>query len=98
MHVANHGAYSAKTWLNVTIGYSLNLVGANTFNWKIQHNVLHHTFTNVYDEDEYVSPRGALRMTPHSPWKKFHKYQYIYAWFLYGMMTLVWLFFKDFSR
>ncbi|MFN8691290.1 MAG: fatty acid desaturase, partial [Cyclobacteriaceae bacterium] len=41
MHDANHGAYSDKAWLNELMGYSLNLVGANAFNWKIQHNVLH---------------------------------------------------------
>lgn len=98
MHDANHNAYSKKRWVNTLIGYSLNMVGANAFNWKVQHNVLHHTFTNVHDEDEDISPRGALRLTPHSPWKKIHKYQFIYAWVLYGLMTLVWLFFKDFVR
>jgi linoleoyl-CoA desaturase len=98
MHDANHGAYSSRNWLNTLIGYSLNLVGANAFNWKLQHNVLHHTFTNVHDEDEDISPRGALRLTPYSEWKKMHRYQFIYAWFLYGLMTIVWLFFKDFVR
>jgi len=98
MHDANHGAYSKKGWVNTCIGYSLNFIGANAFNWKMQHNVLHHTFTNVHEEDEDISPRGALRLTPHSSWKKIHRYQFIYAWFLYGLMTIVWLFFKDFTR
>ena len=98
MHDANHGAYSNKKWLNTLIGYSLNLVGANAFNWKIQHNVLHHSYTNVIEEDEDISPRGALRFTPHSDWKWIHKYQFIYAWFLYGLMTIVWMAFKDFNR
>jgi linoleoyl-CoA desaturase len=98
MHDANHGAYAKKNWVNTIIGYSLNLVGANAFNWKVQHNVLHHTFTNVHEEDEDISPRGALRLTPHSRWRKVHRYQFIYAWFLYGLMTIVWLFFKDFVR
>lgn len=98
MHDANHGAYSTKPWINNLIGYSLNLVGANAFNWKMQHNVLHHTYTNVHEEDEDISPRGALRLTPHSDWKKMHKYQFIYAWFLYGLMTIVWMTFKDFVR
>ncbi len=98
MHDANHGAYAKKNWVNILIGYSLNLLGANAFNWKMQHNVLHHTFTNVHEEDEDISPRGALRLTPHTAWKKIHKYQFVYAWFLYGLMTIVWLFFKDFVR
>ncbi len=98
MHDANHGAYSKKAWVNNIIGYSLNLVGANAFNWKMQHNVLHHSYTNVHDEDEDISPRGILRLSPHSECKKIHRYQFIYAWFLYGLMTIVWLFFKDFVR
>lgn len=98
MHDANHGAYSQKKWINVLLGYSLNLVGANSFNWKIQHNILHHTFTNVYDEDEDISPRGALRLSPQSEWKWAHKFQHIYAWFLYGLMTIAWMVVKDFAR
>jgi linoleoyl-CoA desaturase len=98
MHDANHGAYSNKPWINNLIGYSLNIVGGNAFNWKIQHNVLHHTYTNVYDADEDISPRGVLRMSPYSDWKPMHKYQHIYAWFIYGLMTLVWVLAKDIIR
>jgi linoleoyl-CoA desaturase len=98
MHDANHGAYSSKKWVNNLIGYSLNVVGGNAFNWKIQHNVLHHTYTNVYDADEDISPRGVLRMSPYSNWSPMHRFQFIYAWFFYGLMTIVWVLFKDFAR
>lgn len=98
MHDANHGAYSEKKWINDLLGYSLNLVGGNAFNWRVQHNVLHHTYTNIYDADEDISPRGILRMTPHSDWKPFHKFQFVYAWFIYGFMTIAWVFAKDFNR
>ena len=98
MHDANHGAYSKRKWVNSLLGYSLNLVGASSFNWKIQHNVLHHTFTNVHEEDEDISPRGALRLSPHSKWKWAYKFQHYYAWFLYGLMTISWMVVKDFTR
>ena len=98
MHDANHGAYSNKPWLNNLLGYSLNLIGASAFNWKLQHNVLHHTYTNIHEADEDISPRGVLRMHPDSAWKGIHKFQHIYAWFLYGLMTLVWVFVKDYMR
>lgn len=98
MHDANHGAYSKRNWINTLIGYSLNLVGANAFSWKMQHNVLHHTYTNVYEEDEDISSRGVIRMSPHSDWKFIHKFQHIYAWFLYGLMTIMWMMFNDFKR
>ena len=98
MHDANHGAYSKRKWVNTLIGYSLNLIGASAFNWKMQHNVLHHTFTNVLEEDEDISPRGLFRLTPHSEWKRIHRYQHIYAWPVYGLMTLVWMVYSDFAR
>ena len=98
MHDANHGAYSKKKWVNDLLGYSLNIVGGNAFNWKVQHNVLHHTYTNVHEADEDISPRGVLRMCPDSEWKSLHRYQYIYAWFLYGLMTFIWVISKDYMR
>lgn len=98
MHDANHGAYSNKSWLNNLVGYSLNMIGGNAFNWKVQHNVLHHTYTNIHDVDEDISPRGVLRMTPHGEWKSIHRFQHFYAWFFYGLMTLVWVLVKDFVR
>lgn len=98
MHDANHGGYSNKPWLNNLMGYSLNLVGGNAFNWKVQHNVLHHTYTNIHEVDEDISPRGVLRMCPHGEWKTFHKFQHLYAWFFYGLMTLVWIGVKDYFR
>ena len=98
MHDANHGAYSNKQWVNDLLGYSLNLVGGNAFNWKVQHNVLHHTFTNIEGVDEDITPRGVLRFSPHTPWKSFHRFQFIYAWFFYGLLSFVWIVFKDYGR
>ncbi len=98
MHDANHGAYSTKPWVNNLLGMSLNLVGGHATNWKVQHNVLHHTYTNVHDVDEDISPRGIIRMAPESKWKPIHKFQHYYAWFFYGFMTLVWVVTKDFAR
>ncbi len=98
MHDANHGAYSTKPWINTLMGLSLNVVGGHAFNWKIQHNVLHHTYTNVHEVDEDISPRGVLRMAPSSQWRPMHKYQHLYAWFFYGLMTFVWIVIKDYYR
>lgn len=98
MHDANHGAYSSKKWVNNLLGLSLNVVGGNAFNWKVQHNVLHHTYTNIHDVDEDISPRGVLRLSPHGEWKSFHRFQHFYAWFFYGLMTIVWVLVKDYVR
>jgi linoleoyl-CoA desaturase len=98
MHDANHGSYSKKKWINNLLGFSLNLIGGHSFNWRVQHNVLHHTYTNIHEVDEDISPRGVIRMCPESIWRPIHKYQHFYAWFLYGLLTFIWILFKDFVR
>jgi linoleoyl-CoA desaturase len=36
--------------------------------------------------------------TPHAELRSFHKYQHIYAWLLYGLMSFSWIVFKDFAQ
>src|SRR5690606_15387823 len=60
----------------------------NVFTWKIQHNVLHHTYTNIAGMDADIDSRGPMRFTEDAPLGKKHKYQYIHAFILYGLMTL----------
>jgi linoleoyl-CoA desaturase len=95
MHDANHGAFSDKPFVNRLMGYSLNLIGGNALNWRIQHNVLHHTFTNIDGKDEDISRAVIVRMHPNQKLKGMHRFQYIYAWLLYGIMTLSWVFAKE---
>ncbi|MBK7440447.1 MAG: fatty acid desaturase [Bacteroidetes bacterium] len=47
MHDACHGAYSRKEWINKLLAGTLHLLGSNVLNWKIQHNVLHHSYTKL---------------------------------------------------
>lgn len=88
MHDAVHGAYSGKPWVNKLLGGTLYLLGSNVFNWKIQHNILHHTHPNVNGLDEDINSKGPIRLSEYAPLKKFHRYQYIHAFLFYGLMTL----------
>src|SRR5688572_23910994 len=54
MHDANHGTYSANKSVNTFIGFILEIIGGYTVTWKIQHNVLHHTYTNIAGLDEDI--------------------------------------------
>lgn len=98
MHDANHGAFSRKKWVNKLFGFSMNVVGASAFTWKIQHNVLHHTYTNVHGMDEDIQGRGLFRFSPDSPLRRIHRFQHVYAFFFYSMLTLSWTFVGDFAR
>jgi linoleoyl-CoA desaturase len=68
------------------------ILGSNVLNWKIQHNLLHHTYTNIYGFDQDISTKAAIRLSDHAPLKKFHRFQFIYAFLLYGLMTISKLF------
>ena len=95
MHDANHNAYSKNKKVNKWIGYLLNILGGFDLNWRIQHNVLHHTYTNIIGMDEDVDAGIILRFTKDQNLKSYHKLQHIYAWFLYGLLTISWLVSKD---
>ncbi len=98
MHDANHGAYSKKKWVNTLLGYALNAVGGTRYNWIIQHNLLHHTYTNIPETDGDIAGAGVVKLEVTKPPKKMYKYQHIYAWFLYGLMTFFWVTVKDFKQ
>jgi linoleoyl-CoA desaturase len=96
-HDALHGAYSSNPRINALLGRSFDLLGANGYMWKITHNVIHHTYTNIdgIDEDLTVSP--LLRLSPGAPLRPVHKYQHIYGLAAYSMSTIFWVFIKDFK-
>ncbi|MDB5282755.1 MAG: acyl-CoA desaturase [Bacteroidota bacterium] len=98
MHDANHGAYSSQRWLNKLLGFSLDLVGGNSFNWKVQHNIQHHTFTNIHGHDWDIRDRMNLRFTPAVKRNGLHRFQVVYAFILYGLQTFFWVLVKDFIQ
>lgn len=98
MHDANHGAYSANQKVNYWMGNTLNLVGGSVFNWKLQHNVMHHTYTNIADYDDDIADKLILKFNPHTKVKWYHKLQFIYAFFFYGILTIYWALLKDFIQ
>ncbi len=98
MHDALHGSYTKRSKVNRLIGLSAYMIGANPTMWKIQHNVLHHTYTNIEHADEDISPRFVLRFSPHQPRYWFHKFQHLYATFFYGISVVMWVLQKDFLK
>jgi linoleoyl-CoA desaturase len=98
MHDANHGSYSANSAVCYWIGHTLNLIGGSVFNWKLQHNLLHHTYTNIVDHDDDIEDKLVLRFSPHTTVRWYHKIQFVYAFLFYGILTLYWTLFKDFIQ
>ena len=96
MHDANHGSYSQNKWVNELLSFTLNLLGGYHINWRIQHNVLHHSYTNVHGHDEDLE-NAVMRLSPHQEYKKIYRFQAFYAPFFYGIQSLYWFVAKDFD-
>ncbi len=97
-HDALHGAYSSNKTINRLLGYSFDLLGANGYIWKITHNVVHHTYTNIHEHDEDLEVAAFIRLSPHADYKSIHKIQHILAFVAYGFASLFWVFVKDYQH
>ncbi len=98
MHDANHGAYSSKPFANRMMALSLSLVGGDNNNWKTQHNFLHHTYTNITGYDKDIDDKVIMRFSPNGKYHRIQKFQIIYVFFFYSIMTLYWTTIKDFIQ
>lgn len=86
-HDALHVAYSSNKYVNGALGLKFDLLGANGYIWKITHNIIHHTYTNIHGHDEDLEVAEFIRLSPHSEFKWIHKYQHILVFFAYSLAT-----------
>lgn len=98
MHDAVHETYSTRRRLNRILVNSAYLIGMNPTIWKIQHNIKHHSYTNIHDLDEDIESKAFVRLNPHDKRLAIHRFQYIYAWLVYAVGTLFWVILKDFIK
>ncbi|MBX3239588.1 MAG: DUF2781 domain-containing protein [Chitinophagaceae bacterium] len=80
--------------LGFTITYTI--VGAHAEAWKKRHVYSHHYAPNVEEYDSDLQITHLIRVTPGSKRYWYHRYQHIYAPFLYTTYSLFWVFIKDF--
>jgi len=97
-HDALHGAYSENPAVNRYLGNTFDLVGANGYMWKITHNVIHHTYTNIDGIDEDLSVSPLLRLSPGAPHRRWQRLQHLYGFLAYSLATLNWVFAKDYAQ
>lgn len=97
-HQAAHNAIFASKKLNRLFSLSFNLVGMSDYIWKIKHNVFHHTYTNVFENDEALKEGDLMRLSQDAPYKPMYKYQHIYGFFIYMLFTVFWAWFLDVEK
>lgn len=98
MHEGGHASFSRHAWLNKASVYFLNALGANSYYWKVKHNINHHTFTNIDGMDSDIEVEPFMRLHEGQKLYKIHKFQHIYWILLYGTTYFLWVFYQDFEK
>ncbi len=98
MHDAVHGAYTKNKIYEALLHIPIIAIGVEPKIWHFEHNVLHHNYPNIDGIDQDINPRILFRFTKHQPRHWYHRFQHIYATFLYSFMVIEWLTVKDFIK
>lgn len=96
-HDALHGSFSPKRNINRWVGYTFDYNGESSFIWKETHNVRHHTFTNITGYDGDIDKSPLIRFSPNDQWHPFNRFQPIYTWILYSLVSIPWVYYTDYK-
>ncbi|MBP6455216.1 MAG: acyl-CoA desaturase [Chitinophagaceae bacterium] len=97
MHDAAHGSYSKNKKLNDFCSFlGGDFIGGSTFLWKIKHNILHHTYTNIDGLDDDIAKYPLFRLSPNLEKKWFHKFQWLYSVPMYMFTSINWTWMSDY--
>ena len=96
-HDSNHNAISSVPSVNKALNYVFDVCGINSYMWRILHHRGHHSCINLHGEDDALTGRRIFRFTPHEPRARLHRFQHIYALFLYALFSLDYILIRDFE-
>lgn len=97
IHDAVHETLFSNKLVNKFYIYFFDLLGANSYVWKIRHTRLHHNYPNIVNWDSDIDQSPLARIFPYGPYSRSHKYQHIYLPFLYPFYLINWLLVRDFK-
>ncbi len=95
MHDGNHQAFSRNARTNRLAGLTLDLFGVSSLFWVEDHNRKHHSAPNVDPFDGDIDYGFLARIAPSKPWRRWHRFQHYYIWFLYVFLIERWQFYLD---
>lgn len=88
--------FQSKRLNHLCFVFMYTLVGAHAEAWKKRHIHSHHYAPNVEDYDSDLKITKLIRVTPSGKHLCIHRFQHLYAPFLYTTYSLFWIFIKDF--
>ncbi len=97
-HDGGHHAYSNRRWINKLTALTLDLLGGSSYVWARKHNSIHHSFSNIDGHDDDIDLKSLGRLSPHQKRLKFHRFQHLYLWVVYGLLPIKWQLVTDFRN
>jgi linoleoyl-CoA desaturase len=97
-HDGGHKSYSRNPKLNRAAASVLDFLGGSSYVWNYKHAVAHHTYPNMEGADEDIALQPIARMAPGQTHRWFHRAQHLYMPFLYGIISLKWVWLDDYRR
>lgn len=98
-HDASHGSFfrgaTANRWALAT---AFALGGISGALWGRRHVRVHHVFPNVAGTDIDADSTALVRLSPHVPWRTWHRYQSLYAPGLYALVLCHLALYEDFAH
>lgn len=94
-HDVIHGAFFSSPKLNRIFSYVFDFNGESSYIWRVSHNLLHHTYTNIPGHDEDINKAIIMRFSPTDKLYPFHRFQHLYALPLYAFTSFNWALFSD---
>ncbi|MEZ4906157.1 MAG: fatty acid desaturase [Saprospiraceae bacterium] len=97
VHEGVHGNVFRSRKANRNILYIFDIIGANSYIFHKRHMQLHHNYCNIVGWDSDIEQSGPLRLHKFGRLSKMHRYQHIYALFLYPLYVGNWMLIRDFK-
>ncbi|NNL67434.1 MAG: acyl-CoA desaturase, partial [Myxococcales bacterium] len=94
-HDGAHGSLPGGARANRAAALVLDFLGMSSTLWHWKHNHLHHGHPNVRGLDDDVDAGPVARLHPEDPWRPHHRWQHLYLWPSYALLTLRWIFYSD---
>jgi linoleoyl-CoA desaturase len=95
-HDAIHNCLFNNAKINRLASIMIDLLGADSFAWRMRHVHFHHPVANVLHWDIDLEPRKLFKLSPVDSSLRFHRFQHIYMPFIYFLFTFNWVFVQDF--
>jgi linoleoyl-CoA desaturase len=88
VHPMVHGGVARGRRTNLILAQVLCPFGVSWRWWALKHNAGHHGYVNVDGYDPDLDQGVFFRYASTQPWRAWHRYQHLYAWPVYSLLTL----------